>query len=188
MKELLTALSKAKSEIGAISKDSKNPFFKSKYFDINSLIEHVNPVLEKHGLLLLQPISGGFVISKVYHIESGYFIESALMLNEYKDPQKAGSEITYFRRYTLQCLLGLQAEDDDANKASGKVIAPKPKQKAEKKPFIKEALTQNHEAWSQCLSALVSNQYTMVDVEKKYTLTPEVKTLLNDEAAKHMTA
>ena len=36
------------------------------------------------------------------------------------DPQKIGSAITYYRRYTLQSLLGIQAEDDDANKASGK--------------------------------------------------------------------
>jgi hypothetical protein len=29
-----------------------------------------------------------------------------------------GSAITYYRRYTLQSLLSLQAEDDDANTAS----------------------------------------------------------------------
>ena len=41
-------LFEAKKEIGKISKDSKNPFFKSKYFDINSLLEHVEPILQKH--------------------------------------------------------------------------------------------------------------------------------------------
>jgi hypothetical protein len=35
-------------------------------------------------------------------------------------PQKLGSAITYYRRYTLQSLLGLQAEDD-GNKASATV-------------------------------------------------------------------
>ena len=50
-------LLKVQSEVGAISdKDSKNPFFKSKYFDINKLIEVVNPVLSKHGIVLIQPI------------------------------------------------------------------------------------------------------------------------------------
>ena len=38
-------------------------------------------------------------------------------LPEISDPQKLGSAITYFRRYTLQSLLALQAEDDDGNKA-----------------------------------------------------------------------
>ena len=35
-------------------------------------------------------------------------------------PQKLGSAITYYRRYTLASLLGLQAEDDDGNLASSK--------------------------------------------------------------------
>ena len=52
-------LLKVQTEVGAISKDSKNPFFKSKYFDINSLIKHVQPLLAENGLLLLQPIKDG---------------------------------------------------------------------------------------------------------------------------------
>jgi hypothetical protein len=47
-------LLEVQKEVGAISKDSKNPFFKSKYFDINQLIEHVQPVLNNKGLLLTQ--------------------------------------------------------------------------------------------------------------------------------------
>ena len=43
------------------------------------------------------------------------------------DPQKMGSMITYYRRYTLQSLLGLQAEDDDANAASKASQAPEKK-------------------------------------------------------------
>jgi hypothetical protein len=46
MKELLSALAK-KKEVGTLSKTATNPFFKSKYFDINSLIEQVDPLLEK---------------------------------------------------------------------------------------------------------------------------------------------
>ena len=56
-------LHSAKSEIGAISKDSRNPFFKSKYFDINQLLEHTEPILQKHDLLCLQPIIDGVVTS-----------------------------------------------------------------------------------------------------------------------------
>jgi hypothetical protein len=46
MKELLSALANVKKE-GTLSKTATNPFFKSKYFDINSLIEQVDPLLEK---------------------------------------------------------------------------------------------------------------------------------------------
>jgi hypothetical protein len=121
MKELLKALSDVKKEIGKISKDSTNPFFNSKYFDINKLIDHVEPVLEKHGLILLQPILNNKVYSTIIHIETAKTYDSCIELPQLNDPQKMGSAITYYRRYTLQSLLALQAEDDDGNKASGKV-------------------------------------------------------------------
>ena len=111
-------LSEVKKEIGAISKDSTNPFFKSKYFDINGLLKHVEPLLDKNGLLLLQPIVDGLVYSSIIDIETGDKVESSMLMSTLSDPQKMGSMITYYRRYTLQSLLGLQAEDDDANAAS----------------------------------------------------------------------
>lgn len=113
-------LAAAKKEIGKISKDSTNPFFKSKYFDINSLLEHVEPILEKHGLVIVQPIKEGCVNTMIIDVEDEKFtVSSSLKLPELNDPQKLGSAITYYRRYTLQSLLALQAEDDDANRASG---------------------------------------------------------------------
>lgn len=118
MKELLKALSNVKKEVGKLSKTETNPFFKSKYFDINSLIEQVEPLLEKYGLLLLQPILNGVVTSEIWHVETGLKVSSEINLGSILDPQKLGSAITYYRRYTLQSLLGLQAEDDDGNKAS----------------------------------------------------------------------
>jgi hypothetical protein len=114
-------LFEAKKEIGKISKDSTNPFFKSKYFDINGLLEHVEPILEKHGLLLLQPVIDGKVKTIICDVnnEDGKMdnVVSEMQLPNIQDPQKLGSAITYYRRYTLQSLLGLQAEDDDGNSA-----------------------------------------------------------------------
>jgi len=111
-------LYKVQKEIGAISKDSTNPFYKSKYFDINSLIKQLMPILEKHNLLLLQPMSEGSQYSKIVDVDTGDSVESSLLLPINLDAQKIGSAITYYRRYTLQSLLGLQAEDDDGNNAS----------------------------------------------------------------------
>ena len=116
-------------EIGTISKDASNPFYKSKYFDINSLINQLNPLFKKHRLLLLQPIEEDCVYSKIICIDGTGGVISALKLPEINDPQKLGSAITYYRRYTLASLLGLQAVDDDANVASGV---------ATQKPYLKE--------------------------------------------------
>ena len=123
-KTIYSKLLEVSKEIDPISKDSKNPFFKSSYFDINKLIEVVRPVLSKNGLVLLQPISEGKQYSIIIDADSGDQIESSLDLPKIQDAQKLGSAITYFRRYTLQSLLGLQAEDDDGNKAV-KPVPPK---------------------------------------------------------------
>ena len=101
------------NEIGAISKDAKNPFYKSKYFDINSLIKQLQPLLEKHRLLLLQPPKADndvLVYTYIFCVDSGEFVEASMKLPDLADIQKLGGAVTYLRRYTLSSLLGLQSE------------------------------------------------------------------------------
>jgi hypothetical protein len=119
MKEILTKIDRIKKKVGKISKDSENPFYKSKYFDINSLLEHLEPLIQEEGLVLIQPIRENKVFSVIIDIESNQAISSSMTLPDLTDPQKMGSAVTYYRRYTLASLLALQAEDDDANLASG---------------------------------------------------------------------
>jgi hypothetical protein len=161
MKELLKALSNVKKEVGSLSKTETNPFFKSKYFDINSLIQQVDPLLEKYGLLLLQPIENGNVISKIYHVETAESVSSSIILPNLTDPQKLGSAITYYRRYTLQSLLGLQAEDDDANKASQ---PSKPQQSVQ---AVKQAAKQEN------LDKAKLGNFTIAQVKEIYSVTAE---------------
>jgi hypothetical protein len=117
MKTIYQKLAQAKKEIGAISKDSKNPFYKSKYFDINQLLQHVEPVMEKYGLMIMQPIIEGKVVSLIIDVETGKDCRSEIQLTDERDPQRIGSQISYFRRYSLSSLLCLQAQDDDGNQA-----------------------------------------------------------------------
>ena len=156
MKELLKALSKAKEQIKPIVKADTNPFFKSKYFDINSLLLQVEPILHSHGLLLVQPLSEGNVTSSIHHLESGKCIESSLKLPDLQDPQKMGSAVTYYRRYTLQSLLALQAADDDAE----------PLRQQGKKPELKRG----SEKWVQALEYMSSGDGDIEVIKKKYTL------------------
>ena len=72
------------SEIGAISKEADNPFFKSKYFDINSLIKQLHPLLIKNKLVLLQPLVDGTVKSIISDLD-GNSVESSLELPTIED-------------------------------------------------------------------------------------------------------
>jgi hypothetical protein len=116
----------AKQEIGKVTKGSNNPFFKSKYADLNAILEATEPILLKYSLLLLQPILDGKVCTQIIDIENGDMVTSELILPIITDPQKQIAGITYFRRASLQSLLSLQAVDDDGNEVTKTVSTQKP--------------------------------------------------------------
>lgn len=121
MKKLIELQKKLKP----IVKGSQNPFFKSKYFDINAIIETIKPVIDELEIIISQPIiiiDGKNVLKTVVSdIDGAVLAEALMIIPETSDPQKLGSIITYYRRYSLQSLLFLQAEDDDGNRASNRV-------------------------------------------------------------------
>jgi hypothetical protein len=123
---LYPKLHAAKQKIGKVVKNSTNPHFKKSYADINALVESVEPILLEQGLLLIQPIIDNKVMTQIIDIETGDKIESVLTLDSNLNSQQQGSQITYYRRYTLQSLLSLQSEDDDANSASATIKNTKP--------------------------------------------------------------
>ena len=160
--EIYKKLASLKKEVGAISKEETNPFFKSKYFDINGLIKHLEPILEKNNIILLQPIIEGSLVSMLVDVESGETLESSLELPVFDDPQKLGSCITYYRRYTLQSLLGLQAEDDDANAAS------KGGDSKHKKIWLNKGTKQ----WNAAVDYVIKGG-KIEDITKKYAVSKE---------------
>ena len=154
-------------EIGTVSKDASNPFYKSKYFDINSLIKQLQPLLKKHRLLLLQPIEEDMVYSKLICVDGTGGVISALKLPQLTDPQKLGSCITYYRRYTLASLLGLQSIDDDANLGSGKIVQAE-----------LAWLNENTPQYKAVKKALSEGTATMADVRTKFKVSIKVEGLL----------
>jgi hypothetical protein len=76
------------------------------------------PILQKNKVVILQPIINNEVYTVLRCTETGEEEVSAIPLSQGLDAQKKGSEITYFRRYTLASLLALQSDDDDGNSAS----------------------------------------------------------------------
>lgn len=118
-KTLFSRLLDAKAEIKAVHKNAKNPHFKNNYADLNAILDEVEPILLKHGLVLTQPIVNGIQYTRITDPQTGEIIESELPLPTGVTPQQLGSAITYFRRYTLQSLLTLRTTDDDGNDANG---------------------------------------------------------------------
>ena len=121
IEKLAPALVAAQAEIGGAVKGSQNPFFKSSYADLNSVIKELKPIFVRHGFAVIQlPCSdenGVGVSTRVQH-ESGEYIESQFTLPLAKnDPQAAGSAITYSKRYALKALGLMPDLDDDAESA-----------------------------------------------------------------------
>jgi hypothetical protein len=130
-------------------KDGKNPHFRSNYSTLESVIEAVKQG-NQFGLFFTQEMTYDYisnpdgdnikpvpvVSTKVMHEHDDTVIESKLpiMLAQanMENPQKIGSAITYYKRYTLQSVYGLPSEDDDGNVASQPTInTSKPKVKGE---------------------------------------------------------
>jgi hypothetical protein len=119
--ELASALCAAQSQMGGAVKDSANPFFKSSYADLTSVIKAIKQPFADNGLSYTQfPVnndSGVGVSTRLMHL-SGQWLEMEYTLPTVKkDPQAAGSAITYARRYALQSIAGIPTADDDAESA-----------------------------------------------------------------------
>lgn len=133
IKDLALALSKAQSEMTGAKKDANNPFFKTKYSDLHSVMEAISTPFSNNELSFVQGAEFNenmiSVKTRIIH-SSGQWIEAETVLPPTKnDAQAYGSAITYAKRYGLQALAGVPSIDDDGNDAvvHATAKAPKPK-------------------------------------------------------------
>ena len=132
--KLYTALLAAMKVCGPVKKNASNPAFRTKYADLQSVLDTIEGPLWDHGLLIVQRFGydteQAVLFTEVIHAESGERITSMIPVvsKDPHDPQKMGGAITYYRRYSLLALLGLAPEDDDGNAAS------KPPQRQQEQP------------------------------------------------------
>ena len=121
--KLAAALCKAQAEMGGAVKDAKNPFFKSSYADLTSVIKAIKEPFANNGLSYSQfPVTseggGGVGVTTILMHSSGQWIESEFYLPlAKKDPQSGGSCVSYARRYSLQSMAGIPTAEDDAEAA-----------------------------------------------------------------------
>ena len=139
---LATALAKAQAEMPVAVFDATNPFLKSKYATLGSVIQASRPILAKHKLSLVQfPISGGSAtgqcpgdyigVESILTHESGEFVAERILipLTDEKGKSKvqsAGSTLTYLRRYSWASILGMYSDEDSDGSSPVQAFAPNP--------------------------------------------------------------
>lgn len=119
---LAAALAQAQGKVMGADKSSVNPFFKSKYADLASVIEAIREPFSKSGIAFSQfprATDGGIEVETLLVHSSGEWMSEILALPVAKaDAQGIGSAITYAKRYALQAIAGVPSEDDDGNAAA----------------------------------------------------------------------
>jgi hypothetical protein len=123
--KLYPALLKAHQAMGKLIKDSKNPHFKSSFASLVAVQETCIPTFNEAGIIVQQAAesseSGVSIVTRLIHAASSQWQESCLEVPVQKsDAQAVGSAISYGRRYSLQAIAGLAAEDDDGESAVGR--------------------------------------------------------------------
>lgn len=134
---LTLALSIVQGKLTHAKKDSANPFFKSRYADLESVWDSCRNLLADNGLAIMQfpglysELDKSMSLTTIISHKSGEWISQEMsvpfgMLSRdgtlKLDAQAAGSAITYMRRYALAAVVGVVQADDDGNAAS----SPKP--------------------------------------------------------------
>lgn len=148
--KLADALCKAQRSMKPVSKDAKNPFYKSNYSTLAAVIESLREPFGANGLAFIQAPEAeadGLIIVRTMLMHcSGEYIISGMPGKPVKnDPQGMGSLVTYLKRYGLQAMAGIGSEDDDGNAAShGKIIQP---QQDSTDPEGFNPKTKEHMAW-----------------------------------------
>lgn len=137
--ELAKAMLKAQQALTPACKDAENPFAKSRYATLNSVIDACRDALAAQSIWVAQyPVATDpghlGLVTKLVHSESGQWQSSLMVMPLPKnDPQGYGSALTYARRYGLATLVGLVSEaDDDGEAASGQ--RNKPAKSTERRP------------------------------------------------------
>jgi len=125
--KLASALCKAQALLTGAPKNKRNPHFRSEYADLDSVLRAVRPVLNRHGIALVQLADGDVLETRLIH-ESGQWIAARTPVppGGGKNPaQSYGASLSYIRRYAAAAICGIAQSDDDAESYEAPA-APKP--------------------------------------------------------------
>lgn len=129
-------------KISKIKKSSTNPHFRSKYADLNEVLDVCKEALNEEGLVIAQSPGkdsfGQYVETSIINPGDAQVLSGKVYFSGAEDNmQKVGAAITYARRFGLISLLALESEDDDGETAVGRgQEAPRKVVQTEAKPPV----------------------------------------------------
>lgn len=187
-KTLAQALAAFQAELPAVSLDSTNPHFKSRFTSLANLTKTVLPKLSEHGFAFSVGsfVDNGLLILDAHLIhESGESRSLQFPISE-SNPQKIGSAISYGRRYALAALTGVVAdEDDDGNAASVPTQAARALDKARTQRVETQSSSKADKGLSPAASELKKKIGALVSSKKT---TPDRANTLVKQKAKELSA
>jgi hypothetical protein len=122
-------LAMVRGMVSGVKKTAKNPFFKSNYADLNSVMDTLAPALVECNLIYVQYVDRtdgtdnvNVLVTEIVNIANpeDKIVSRMQLIIPSADMQKLGGAITYSRRYSLVAMFGLESVDDDGNVAVGK--------------------------------------------------------------------
>lgn len=130
-KTLAVKLLEVQRNINKATKGSTNPFFKSKYADLNEVLAVSKEALNAVGVFIAQSSGkdafGQYVETALISADDGQQINGRVYFSGAENNmQEIGKAITYARRFGLKSLLAMEEEDDDGESLLRKPQAPKP--------------------------------------------------------------
>lgn len=152
-----------------------------KYAPLGTILKTVKPVLVQNGLTLVQYLDAGGLVTELHFVASdekigGNYPLPNIELQGMNKAQAAGGVITYFRRYAIVTILGLDTEEDNDASGDDKPIFKSEPQKHdnEDKPWLNKDTDEYYEV----MERMQAGGVRLSDIRKEYKVNREIGDIL----------